>query len=874
MSFDSCFAVADGVARHRRLRPGPVVAGAAGHGAIGMPETIRGRRGGHARRRHAGFVSALGGAAILFPGTACAAERLSSQVIQDYFDAFAALERHEIAALALTLGVIMFAVVTAIALVRARRRGAEALATKQSEINALREERDSLDEILFSEPQVVVVWGAGSDDPRILGEPSAVTNTPMPRRILAFGTWLAADHARTLEGAVDALRARGEAFAFAFATLAGHHVEIHGRPIAGQAVLRIKELTGAKGELATLATEHEKLKQDIDTVGSLLAALPSPIWARDTAGRLSWVNTAYARAVDARDEADAVARNLELLDAAAREGTVRARASGEPYAARLPVIVAGNRRILDIVDRPSPGGSAGMGIDVTEVEAMRSELTRMTEAHRRILDQLSTAVAIFTAGQRLSFYNTAYRVLWDLDAAFLDTAPTDSAVLDRLRAARKLPEQADFRKWKTELHDAYRATEPRETEWYLPGGRTLRVVATANPEGGVTYLFDDVTERLKLERERDALIRVQGETLEALAEGVAVFGSDGRLNLYNRAFVEQWKLSHAALTPAETRPHIETVIEWCRTLFADDRFWSVLRGAVTGLESREPVTGRLERTDGSVIDSATAPLPDGATLITFQDVTDSVNVERALTERADALQEADQIKSTFVQHVSYELRSPLTNIIGFAQLLDEPSTGPLTGKQREYLSYIGSSSGALLAIINDILDLATIDAGAMTLDLKPVDIRAAVDAAAEGLRDRLAEKDVRLALRAPADVGSFVADERRVRQILFNLLSNAVSFSPASETVTLSVARRDDHIVFAVTDHGPGIPAEIGDRVFEPFETHALGQGHRGAGLGLSIVRSFVALHGGTVTLDSAVGRGTTVTCTFPLKDVRQEAAA
>jgi signal transduction histidine kinase len=836
-----------------------------------MPETIRERRGGRAPG-HFGFATALAAVAAAFPDAAHAAERLSSQMIDDYVDAFSVMERHEIAALALTLGVILFAVVTAIALLRTRRRAAETLADKQAEINELREERDRANALLLAEPQVVVVWPAGSDEPEIMGDPTILVRTPVPRRILAFGTWLPPESVRALEDAIEALRGRGEGFAFALTTSAGRHVEAEGRAIGGRAVLRIKDLAGVKSEFAALAAEHEKLKHDIDTVAALLEALPSPIWAREASGRLSWVNAAYARAVDARDGADAVARNLDLLDAAARGESAKARAAGTAYAARLPVIVAGTRRILDVIDRPSSGGSAGMGVDVTEAEAMRGELDRMTEAHRRILDQLSTGVAIFTASQRLAFYNAAYRVLWDLDAAFLDSAPSDSAVLDRLRGTRKLPEQADFRKWKSELHEAYRAMEPRQTEWYLPDGRTLRVVTTPNPEGGVTYLFDDVTERLKLEREMRALIRVQGETLEALAEGVAVFGSDGRLDLHNAAFARLWRLSDATL--AEARPHIETVIGWCRPLYADDTFWAALRGAVTSIEAREPVASRLMRADGSALECATVPLPDSATLVTFQDVTDSVNVERALTERADALQDADRLKSAFVQHVSYELRSPLTNIIGFAQLLEEPATGDLTGKQREYLGYIGSSSSALLAIINDILDLATIDAGAMTLDLKPVDIRTAVDAAAEGLRDRFAEKDIRLALAAPANLGSFVADERRVRQILFNLLSNAVSFSPASETVTLSVERRPDAVVFAVMDRGPGIPAEIGDKVFERFETHALGQGHRGAGLGLSIVRSFVALHGGTVTLDSAVGRGTTVTCVFPLRDAAQEAAA
>ncbi len=838
-----------------------------------MPETIRERCGQthpwRGRFDQAGAVAAI----VLLPGAAHAEERL--RPLADYLDAFAALDRHEFAVLTLTLGVILFGVVTAIALLRTRERAARVLAERQTEIGTLREERDRATALLLAEPQIIVVWPAGADEPEITGDVSIVARMPLPRRILAFGTWLEPDKALAMEDAVDALRSEGRSFSLLLTTLQQRHVAVEGRAIGGRAVLRIKDLTGPKSELAELAADHQQLRRDIDTVGRLLEALPSPVWARDAAGHLTWVNAAYARAVEARDGADAVARNLEILDSAARDDATRARVAGDSYQARLPVIVAGTRRILQVIDRPAPGGSAGIGIDVTEVEAMRAELARMTEAHRRILDQLSTGVAIFTAGQRLAFYNTAYRVLWGLETAFLDSEPSDSAVLERLRAARKLPEQSDFRTWKGELHEAYRAVEPRPHEWHLPDGRTLRVVTTPNPEGGVTYLFDDVTERLKLVRRYEALIGVQGETLEALAEGVAVFGSDGRLDLHNPAFARLWKLAPAALNGTQgEHPHIETVLAWCHPLHADDAFWAQLRGAVTGMERREPITARLERRDGSVIDCATVPLPDGATLVTFQDVTDTVNVERALIERADALQDADRIKSAFVQHVSYELRSPLTNIIGFAQLLDEPSTGPLTAKQQEYLGYIGSSSSALLAIINDILDLATIDAGAMQLDLKPVDIRASVDSAAEGVMDRLTEQGIRLDLRIGPDVGSFMADERRVRQILFNLLSNAVSFSPAGETVRLSVERRDDAVVFSVTDRGPGIPETLGEKVFDRFESHALGSSHRGAGLGLSIVRSFVELHGGTVKLDSAVGHGTTVTCIFPLRQARQEAAA
>jgi len=839
-----------------------------------MPDNIRMRSGGpRAGPRFGGFAAAIMAtlAAAASAGPAGAAEPARRSLIETVTTAFGALERHEVAALALTLGVVCFAVVTAIALVRTRARAAIRAAADRAEIIALRDHADRANALLMAEPQVIIAWPASGEDPEIVGDASILTPTPVPRRVLAFGTWLDPERARAIEQAVDVLRASGTGFAMTMPTLTGRFVEAEGRAIGGRAILRIKDVSGIKREYVDLAARHHDLLREIDTMRALIEALPSPIWARQANGRLAFVNAAYALAVDAKDAADAVVRNLDLLDRNGRESMERAHAQHEPFAARLPVIVAGTRRIFDIFDLTTHSGSAGIGIDATDVETMRAELARMVEAHRRTLDQLPTAVAIFGADQRLTFYNAAYRALWGLPAEFLDQQPSDSAVLDRLRAGRKLPEQADFRTWKSQLHAAYRALESREHQWHLPDGRTLRVITTPSPEGGITYLFDDVTERLDLERRFDALISVQRETLDNLSEGVAVFGSDGRLRLYNPVFARMWQLAPSKLSE---RPHIEAVIAAFRPQHADEATWQDLRGAVTGLEQREPMARRIERHDGSVVDCGTVPLPDGATLVTFHDITDTVNVERALRERNDALEAADNLKSDFVHHVSYELRSPLTNIIGFAQLLNEPATGPLTDKQREYLGYITASSAALLAIINDILDLATIDAGAMTLNLAPVDIRATMDAAAEGIRDRLAEHDVKLDIRAAPAIGSFTGDERRIRQILYNLLSNAIGFSPKGETITLAADRRSDAVRFSVTDRGSGIPSELMDRVFDRFETHTSGSRHRGTGLGLSIVRSFVELHGGTVTIDSAVGRGTTVTCVFPLEHVAARAAA
>jgi signal transduction histidine kinase len=822
-----------------------------------MPDTIR-RSGGTARPWLGGFSTAIGAVAT---GPARAADKPVLALHELVVGASRSIDRHEIAVFVLLVGLLLFAVVTAILLVRTRARSARLETSSHDEIAMLRAELDRANALLASEPQVMVDWPPGSDEPSIEGDP-AIVGVAAPHRVLAFGSWLDAGKARAMEQAVEALRTRGEGFSVSFTTLAGRPIEAQGRAVAGRAVLRLKDAGGIKRDLLDLLERHEALLSEVASLRALIERLPSPVWTRDAAGRLTFVNAAYARAVETLNAADAVDRRLELLDNAALENIARARTAGGAYAGRLPAVVAGTRRSFDVLDFRTETGSAGLAIDATEAETMRSALARMVDAHRRTLDALSTGVAMFGAEHRLTFYNAAYRALWNLDASYLDQGPTDSAVLDALRAARKLPEERDFRQWKAQLHTAYSAVEAQEQTWHLPDGRTLRVVTTPNPDGGVTYLFNDVTERLDLERRFEELIRVQGETLDNLAEGVAVFASDGRIRLYNSAFARMWRLSPQAL---EARPHIETLTALCRPLHGDDAIWQALRQVVTAIDSREAIAGRLERRDGSVVDCRTVPLPDGATLVTFHDVTDSVNVERALRERNEALEDADKIKIDFVHHVSYELRSPLTNIIGFVHLLGDPGTGPLAPKQREYLDYITVSTNTLLALINNILDLATIDAGRMQLNLGPVDIRATTAAAAEGVQDRLVSAGLVLDIRAANDIGSFIADERRVRQILFNLLANAVSFSPAGGTITLSAERRDDALVFAVTDHGPGIPPEVLEKVFDWFETHSLGSHHRGTGIGLSLVRSFVELHGGTVDITSVVGEGTTVTCTFPL---------
>ncbi|MEA2887035.1 MAG: hypothetical protein QOD11_1395 [Bradyrhizobium sp.] len=805
---------------------------------------------------------------------ACAPARASDlQLLEQALATFFDLNRQEVAVLATAFAVLGFSVVAAILLMRTRVRAANNEARLRSELRSLQVEADRFRALLFAEPQVLIAWAAGDNRPQISGDISLLMPQEAqqpPQRILAFGTWLPPEPALQMDHAVNALREAGEGFLLNLTTSTGRSIEAMGRAIGGQAIVRIRELSGLRRELAEVTLRHKGLLEETEMLRGFAAAAPWPIWAKRAGGGLLFANAAYARATDAANPTEAVQRDLELLDSAGRSEMVRALNDNSAFSGRLPIVVGGERRFYDVHALKVTGGSAGIAIDASEATALRDALGRMAEAHRRTLDQLSSGVAVFDGQRRLAFYNDSYRRLWDLDRAFLDGNPDDSSVLDRLRAARKLQEQPDFRAWKAKLHEAYRAIEPAKDRWYLPDGRAISVVTTPNPEGGVTYLFDDVTESLELARRFDGLINVQRETLDNLVEAVAVFGSNGRAQLFNPAFAKMWNLSPEAL---QQRPHIETVEAWCRPLFDDAATWQTLREAITGIENRVAVPLKLERKDGSVLDCMTMPLPDGATMLTFQDITDTENVERALRERNEALEAADQMKVDFVHHVSYELRSPLTNIIGFADLLTDPTTGPLMPKQSEYLGYITTSTSALFALINNILDLATIDAGAMTLELGPVDIRKTIDAAAEGIQDRLATDRIELKVDADPGIGNFIGDENRVKQVLYNLLANAVGFSPHDAAITLSARRTEHSVVFAVTDCGPGIPPDVKDKVFDWFESHSNGSRHRGAGLGLSLVRSFVELHGGKVRVDSIVGRGTTVTCEFPVDQAHRHAA-
>ncbi|MCE9650029.1 MAG: PAS-domain containing protein [Parvibaculum sp.] len=772
------------------------------------------------------------------------------------------------------LGVAIFGIVLAVMGMRAARRARRVALDREQELSGLDARLHAAESILAAEPDAVFIWtpeslraapGTFQSRPRIVGSTATLVDPASGDLDFSYLlTRLEPENAGRLNTAVQRLRTRGARFSLHVQSIDGRTFEAEGRPAGALAVLWLRDVTGERAEVSRLMERLRQAEAARSRFEEHVMKAPFPAWRRNEEGRLAWVNEAYARAVDAASPEDAVVRGLELLNEEVlatlrRRLFDRARASERTHA-----IMAGERRAIEVFEQRVTGGLAGVAVDVSALDSAEAELRRHIESHAATLDRVTTAVAICGPDKRLKFRNRAFETLWGLDPAWLDTEPTDGEILDQLRAQRRLPEQANFQVWKQARMELYTSPDAVEEYWHLPDGRIIKLLGQAHPFGGVIYLYENVTEQLNLASSYNTLASVQRETIDHLYEGVAVFGSDGRLKLSNPAYARIWNLSPETL---EGEPHVNDIAAATSALYGDEAQATAFKARIThDASARAQSTGRLDRPDGTVIDYAIVPLPDGASLLTYVDVTDSIKVEVALRERNDALETADRLKSEFISHVSYQLRTPLTNILGFGEILETEMFGNLNPKQHEYTQGILESSDTLLDVVNDILDLAVIEAGAMTLDLSDVGISDVVHAAEQFAHHPAQKNKVVVKVECLDGLGTVRADEKRIKQIMINLLSNALAFTSPGDTITIGARRLENTVQFYVADTGIGIKPEFQATVFDRFEARSGSDRRRGAGLGLSLVRSFVELHGGWVTLESAPDVGTCVTCHLPVR--------
>lgn len=692
--------------------------------------------------------------------------------------------------------------------------------------------------------------------------------------------------AAALEGMFTRLTEKGEAFSMTVhAAGKGRTLKLsgsRGRDIAKEQqfdILWLEDITGEQTRRKELENRSTKMEDERDLLQAALDQLPSPLWMRNAQTEITWCNRAYAQAVDTTP-ATVIAEQRELPLKIAKKGggepgpqlAQQALDSGQPESAQGHIILRGSRRLMDIQEIPFSAARMTLGFarDISREEELETGQKRYASANNELLEQLGTAIGIFDSAQKLEFYNSAFSQLWQLEDVYLNSRPKLGDLMEKLREARRLPEQADFKKYKQGWINMFTGLiSPHDEMLYLPDGTALRMLVVPHPMGGLMMTFEDVTSRLELESSYNTLIAVQKETLDNLAEGVSVYGGDGRLKLWNPSFARLWNFNPEEL---EGEPHINRLAEKMKARFSA-KSWDKSREAIM-MQSldRNIHEGKMTCADGSQIAYSTVPLPDGGVLVTHVDITDKMRVENALREKNAALEQAERLKLDFLANVSYQLRTPLNAIMGFAEILDNEYFGTLTGRQKEYTQGMRDAGDRLLSLINNILDLSTLEAGYMEFHRNQVSIDTILQSIYELTAEWARKERLTIRLECPENIGAIEADERRLKQVLLNLMRNAIAFTPEKGTIVLKASRTRESVEISVSDTGPGIPKEDQARIFEPFaRVQGSGQNRGGAGLGLTLVKNIVEKHDGTVTLDSTEGKGSTFTISLPAKIASDE---
>lgn len=783
-------------------------------------------------------------------------------------------------ALALGLAFILWALRTSDGARGAAKRYKDRVGESEAELAEIKS-------VLGAHPGIIMVWQGDELDvegdditpPAIHGSPvalasllrftdDAVSMDPAVRIIEGLADLEARDASggdTTLRIRLRELAEEGQPFSLTLIGQSGRFLEADGRTAGARVVVWISDSTIKGLEESSARGRLEEARQviarDPTAFLDMLGKAPFPAWRISGVGRLQWANPAYVQAVEG-GTLDRVLERQVMLDEKAVEQVRRTLSEGAEVDETRHIAIGGDRRAMRMLSFPLSGGVGAMAFDVTEQEKARDDLDKHVKAHDETLNHVADAVAIFSSERRLTFHNRAFAKMWDLDEGFLLDMPTHGQLLDRLRERRRLPGRTDYAAWRAEELSYYLDISGiEEDEWHLPDNRTMKVTRQRHPMGGLLILFKDITSELQLRTQYNAMIKTQSKTLDSLHEAVVVFGTDGRLKLWNYAFAELWGVEEDLL---KDEPDYDDIADFCVPLFHDRETWKQIKGHITDPSSnaRKETTGEMKRSDGSIITYITKPLPDGNTLIAFADVSAQRSVEGALRERAEAFETADRLKTEFVKNVSYQLRSPLQTILGYGEFLQMEQNGELNGSQRDQVNAICEASNHLNDLIGNILDLAMIEAGRMDLDISDVNLGSLIEEAVQIGVTNASDTEVVVTAEVDKDLGMIRADEKRIRQILFNLMSNAMRFTDGDGKVVISAERMGDTAKITVKDNGRGIPADEQATRFDSFTS----SDQRGAGLGLSLVKHFVQLHGGNVGIKSVPNGGTEVVCWIPLE--------
>ena len=635
----------------------------------------------------------------------------------------------------------------------------------------------------------------------------------------------------------------------------------------GSALVWVFDFSDSQAELTQLREEAARAREDFGALVGLIEAAPMPMWFRGADMQLRLVNQAYVAAVGAESADQVVADQVELVETVngrtAAEVAQQAADRRQPIERILSATIERARRTIRVTDLPLMGeGIAGYAVDIEEMEEQAREFRAFREAQRSMLDQLSIGVAQFDAGHRMTFANQPFHRVFSLPPGVVNERTSFGQMLLIARENGRIPEVRDFPAWRNELTEWFQRDEPHEEAWPLSDSTHLRIVAQPLPDGGLVMIAEDRTEQLALSATRDTLLRTRTATFDNLFEALAVFAPDGHLELWNRGFPGAWGIDPEVL---DGHPQAEDLLQAISRNLSDPASVSQLNQVIRAATlDRKKSNGRIELADGRTLDFTGVPLPDGNGMLTVLDVTASQQAEVALRERNRALEEADAVMTRFLANMSYEFRTPLTSIGGFAELLTSGIAGELSPQATEYAQAISLSVGKLTEQVENVLDLSQSEAGLMPLRKSTFTLLPFLTKIVRKEEQRIHDGELTLDLKGDAEK-SVTADPHQLRRAISQLLDNAINGTPRGGRIAIDIGRKRDETRIVISDNGRGMSQHELARALEGIRMSSDGKGiERRHGLGIPLARQLVEAHGGTLEIRSRKNSGTTATITLP----------
>lgn len=678
-----------------------------------------------------------------------------------------------------------------------------------------------------------------------------------------------------LENAVQAAQRTAQPFSFVMHPIGSDRtLAVHGYladpSLAGPnaAIVWWFDFTRYQSVITEYRQQAEETRADFSALLGVIEAAPMPMWFRSPDAQLRLVNSAYTNAVGASSPQEVIARQIELVEPV--DGQTAGQVALDVQASMISIervvqaTIGTQRRTLRVSDLPLNGeGVAGYAVDIEEMEEQARAFRAFRLAQRSMLDRLSIGVAQFDADRMLSYANQPFQRIFALGPDTNSQTVEFDRFLDDARNRGRLPEVRDFPAWRKDLGNWFNADTASEAAWSLSDGTHLRIVAQPMPDGGIVLVAEDRSEQLALSAMRDTLLRTRTATFDSLFEALAVFAPDGRIKLWNRRFPEIWDLSEDFF---EENILLEPLLEQIgRKLDRPSQRSAIEEVVRVATLDRKQRSGRVLLSDGRTLEFAGVPLPDGNSLLTLMDVTDRKKAEDALRDRAHALEMADAVKTRFLANVSYEFRTPLTSIQGFAEMLQSGMAGELSQRSKEYVDAIIASAMRLNSEIDRVIDMTQSEAGLLPIVTDEVDLMPFVTAIVRDREEALEQKGLTLDLRGDKNAGSYQIDRAQMGRAIGNLLDSAIEVSPEGGRVHVSLIRRSGITRLTVRDEGEGMkPSELA-RAMEGILHLQDSEGVKSRiGLGFPLARKLIEAHGGKLVVHSEKGSGTTATITLP----------